>query len=162
MNSFDHVSTILSCRQTLFSTVSKSNNLQRLLGTSQRDARRIECRALVASTRLSRHHGALQNALAAAMYLGQIAKPCLEEGVNIDAVTRLEGSDVLWDQDEMSASIRMLQDIVQGVDLRSQDMQVGRPELLAKLVRISILFVCYVATNVNIGTSHIRSTSREA
>jgi len=161
MDSFDHVRTILSCRQTLFSTVAKSNNLQRLLRTSQRDARRIECRALVASTRLSRHHGALQIALAAAMYLGQIAKPCLEEGVNIDAIARLEGSDVLWDQEEMSASIRMLQDIVQGVDLRSQDMQIGRPELLAKLVRRSILFLYYVVTNVNIGTSHIRSTSRE-
>ncbi|MCJ1247312.1 Serine/threonine-protein kinase tel1 [Trapelia coarctata] len=131
--SFDHVSTIVSCRQTLFSTVTKSGNLQHLLRTSQRDARRVECRALVASTRLSRHHGALQNALSAATYLDQIAKPCLEEGVNIDAIARLEGSDVLWDQEEMSASIRMLQDIVQGVDLRSQEMKVGKPELLAKL-----------------------------
>jgi len=116
----------------------------------------------VASTRLSRHHGALQNALAAATYLGQIAQPCLEEGVNIDAIARLEGSDVLWDQEEMSASIRMLQDIVQGVDLRSQDMKVGRPELLAKLVRISSLLVCYVVADVNIGSPYIGSTAREA
>lgn len=115
----------------------------------------------MASTRLSRHHGALQNALAAATYLGQIAQPCLDEGVKIDAIARLEGSDVLWDQEEMSASIRMLQDIVHGVDLRSQDIQVGRPELLAKLVRFIYPALLPRETNFT-GPPYIGSTAREA
>ena len=115
----------------------------------------------MASTRLSRHHGALQNALATATYLGQISKQCLEQGVKIDASARLEGSDVLWDQNEMSASIRMLHDIVRDVDLSSQDIKVGKPELLAKLVRPPLSHYAIRKTDL-LGPSHIRSAFGEA
>lgn len=84
---------------------------------------------------MSRRHGALQSSLATATFLGQLVQPCLDLGMNIDAAAQFEGANVLWDQGEMSASIRMLKDLTRGVDLKSQDVHVGRPEILAKLVR---------------------------
>ncbi|MCJ1380039.1 Serine/threonine-protein kinase tel1 [Xylographa soralifera] len=129
----DNTATILSCRQTLFSTFSKSDQLRDLARISQRDARQVECLSLLASTALSRHHGALQSALSTATYMSQIVPACVEQGVAVDAAISLEGTNVLWDQQEMSASIRMLQDIVYSSDLNSQDIHVGKPALLAKL-----------------------------
>ncbi|MCJ1474831.1 Serine/threonine-protein kinase tel1 [Lambiella insularis] len=129
----ENTTTIIACRQTIFSTLSKSDQLRDLMEISQRDARRIECRALRAATSLSRHHGALQTALSTATYLGHIVLPCLEQGIKIDVAARLESSNVLWDQQEMSASIRVLRDITYEADLQSQDIFVGKPGLLAKL-----------------------------
>lgn len=85
---------------------------------------------------MSRHHGALQSALANATYLSHLVEPCLDLGMKIDAAVRLEGANVLWDQEEMSASIRLLQDILSGKDLASQTIPVSKPELLAKLVTV--------------------------
>ena len=134
MKSLEYSSTLMSCRETLYSTLSKSKSLQNLLRVSHRSARAIECRVLLSSSALNRCHGALQSALSTATYLSQMVKPCLEIGLKIDAAVHFEGANVLWEQEELSASIRMLQDIQQGTDLRSQDVQIGKSELLAKLV----------------------------
>ena len=58
----------------------------------------------------------------------------MEAGLRVDAAVLFEGANVLWDQEELSASIRMLQDIQKGADLRAQDIKIGKSELLAKLV----------------------------
>ena len=137
---FEHISTINSCRETLFSTLSKDNHLQAMLKISVRDARNIESRALLASSSMNRRHGALQSALATATYLSQLVDTCDQVGVKISAAALLEGANVLWDHGEMSASIRMLQELEHGTDLRFQDVQVGRPELLAKLVSVTRAF----------------------
>ena len=121
----------------MFSMLSKSNSLQGLINISPRDARRIESRVLLASSALSRHHIAHQSALTTATYLTQLVQPCKDIGVSIGAAVEYEGANVLWDQGEMSASIRMLQDLLPGLETRHQDVYVGKPELLAKLVRIA-------------------------
>lgn len=135
--SFDRISTILSCRETLFSSVSRSKNLQGILKVSPREARAIESRALLASSQISRHHGALQTSLATATYLARLVGPCEEVGVNIVAGSKYEEANVLWDQGEMTASIRMLQDLERNIGLSGQAIHVGKPELLAKLVTAS-------------------------
>lgn len=132
--SFDRVSTIVSCRETLFSSVSRSKNLQGILKVSPREARVIEARALLASCKISRHHGALQSSLATATYLARLVGPCEEVGVTIKAGSKYEEANVLWDQGEMTASIRMLQDLEQKFGVNGQNIQIGKPELLAKLV----------------------------
>ena len=132
--SFDRVSTIVSCRETLFSSVSRSKNLQGILKLSPREARVIETQALLASSKISRHHGALQTSLATATYLARLVGPCEEVGVNISAGSKYEEANVLWDQGEMTASIRMLQELEHDIGLSGQAVQVGKPELLAKLV----------------------------
>ncbi|MCJ1468855.1 Serine/threonine-protein kinase tel1 [Pseudocyphellaria aurata] len=131
--SFKHVSSIISCRETLFSSLSKSKTLQNFLRTTQRDARALESHALLASSEMSRRHGALQNALGTAMYLTQLVKPCEDVGINITAAVQLESANILWAQGEMTASIRMLQELRQNFDPKSQLIHVGKSELLAKM-----------------------------
>ncbi|KAL8813405.1 MAG: hypothetical protein Q9200_000303 [Gallowayella weberi] len=131
--SFDHVERIVSCRETLFSTLSKSSNLQELTRVSARDARSMETRALLSSSQMSRRHGALQNALAAATYLNRLTEPCKELGVDIRAAVQFESAGVLWDQGEMAASIKMLQDLNSTIDTGEHAIHVGKPGLLAKL-----------------------------
>ena len=118
----------------MFSVLSRSHNLQSFVKVSQAEARAIEVQALLASSILNRRHGILQSSLNSTTYLAQLVKPCDDIGLKIDAAASLEASNVLWDQGEMAASIRMLQDLVRGNALRSQDIPVGRPEILAKLV----------------------------
>ena len=134
--SYEHVKAIISCRETLFSSLSKRPKLQELLKTSQRDARSLESHLLLASSHMSRAHGAIQNALSSVTYLTELVKPCKDVGVDIEAVVQLASANVLWDQGEMTASIRMLQDLQGSIDSHAQLIEVSRPELLAKLVSI--------------------------
>ena len=105
-----------------------------LLQVSQRGARAVETQALLASSKISRYHGMLQNALSTATYLSHLIEPCEEIGLNVVAAVRYEGANVLWDQGEMTASVRMLQELEFDSRLQAQDIQVGKPEILAKLV----------------------------
>lgn len=132
--SHEHVKTIISCRETLFSSLSKRSKLQDLLKTSQRDARSLESHVLLASSHMSRTHGAIQNALSTVTYLTELVKPCREVGVDITAVVRLASANVLWDQGEMTASIRMLQDLQGLLDSHARLVEVSKPELFAKIV----------------------------
>jgi len=118
----------------MFSLLSKKPKLQDMLRTSMRDARAVESRLLLASSSMSRLHGARQNALTTATYLNQLVKPCEEAGVDISAAVQLESANVLWDQDEMTTSIRILQDLEKSTTSQSQLIRVGKPDLLAKLV----------------------------
>ncbi|KAI4115018.1 MAG: hypothetical protein LQ345_004305 [Seirophora villosa] len=131
--SFDHLESIVSCRETLFSSLSKSAIFQDLTKISIRDARTMEARALLSSSQMSRRHGALQNALAVTTYLNRLVRPCKDIGIDISAAVQFESAGVLWDQGEMAASITMLQDLKTSVDSGKQAIPVGKPELLAKL-----------------------------
>ena len=134
IQSFEHINGIISCRETIFSSLSKRSKLQDLLKISQRDARSLESQNLLTSSRMSRLHGALQNALTTTTYLTHLVKLCVEAGVDITAATRLESANVLWGQGEMTASIKMLQDLEGSLDPDTQFIHVGKPELLAKIV----------------------------
>jgi serine-protein kinase ATM len=83
---------------------------------------------------MSRNHGALQNSLTTATYLSGLIEPCNKLGLEIGAAAQFEVANVLWDQGEMMASIRMLQSLNTLPDLRKQTVPIGKPELLAKLV----------------------------
>jgi len=153
--SFEHIKGIISCRETLFSSLSKNSRLQDILKISHRDARSIESRVLLASSNMSRRHEALQNTLTIATYLNQLVGPCEKAGVNIKAAVQLESANVLWDQGEMTASIRILQDLQTSIDRNTNFIHIGKSELLAKLVRIpnSIL---YESAKSKTGTPNIR------
>ena len=147
-SSYEHVKAIISCRETLFSLLSKKPKLQELLKTSQRDARSLESHLLLASSHMSRAHGAIQNALSTVTYLTELVKPCKDVGIDIRAVVQLASANVLWDQGEMTASIRMLQDLQGSLDSHAQLIEVSKPELLAKLVSIErILYPQLLLTN---------------
>lgn len=131
--------------------ISKRSKLQNMVGVSYKQARLIETKALLASSSLSRQHGALQDALSTTTYLSVLVRPCLELGLNIDAAVQYESSNVLWDQGEMTASIRVLKTVLESTDLSKQDITLGKAELLAKLVSLT----CQTKTClIRIGSSY--------
>ena len=135
--SYERIKDIISCRETALSSVSKRPALQRLLKLSLRDARTTECRLLLASSGLSRSHGALQNALTTATYLNQLVEPCKIAGLDVNAAAQFESAKILWSQGEMTASVRLLQELNNNINTESSSPQaiiVGKAELLAMLV----------------------------
>ena len=121
----------------MFSSLSKRSTLRDILKLSTRDARTLECRILLASSAASRSHGALQDALATAMYLNQLIGPCKTVGVDITAAAQFESAQVLWSQGEMTASVRLLRELNSSLIkdiLGPQTIPVGKAELLATLV----------------------------
>ncbi|KAI9790800.1 MAG: Serine/threonine-protein kinase tel1 [Peltula sp. TS41687] len=126
---------ILLSRETLFSAMVRQSYLRDLVQSDIREIRAMEIRSVVESSRMSRNHEALQSALKSAMYLSNLIEPSRRLGIEIEAVARFEAAGVLWDQGEMTASIRMLQRLRGALDPSQQTMRIGSAELLAKLGR---------------------------
>lgn len=130
---------ILSSREALLSALSYRPELQTIVNTGPRETGRLHILALLNSTRISRSHGDLQNSLTTATYLSDLVASTHALGINVEAAVEYEAARVLWDQGEMSASIKMLQLLDTSVDLRKQTIHVGKPELLARLVSLCLL-----------------------
>ena len=94
------------------------------------------------SAQLSRDHGALQNALTAVTNLNYLVKPSLESGIEISSAVQFASANVFWDQGEMDASIRMLQDVRSAASTKTQLFAPSKEILLTKLVGASLRFQC--------------------
>ena len=97
---------------------------------------------------MHRNHGALQNALSSTTYLTRISDSCRSVGLNVDATALFESAQVLWDQGEMTASIRMLKDMRTMQKSSEEISQVSKASLLARLVSpdfLSLYALKYVA-----------------
>ena len=101
---------------------------------SSRDAQLFEVKVIRESLRVSREHEALQASLKSAISLSKLVEPCAEAGVNVSAAAKYDLANVLWDQGEMTTSIRMLQQLNGQNDLHKQAIPVSRAEVLANLV----------------------------
>jgi ataxia telangiectasia mutated family protein len=101
---------------------------------NSREAQLLEVKVIRESLRVSRDHEALQASLKSAISLSKLVLPCAKLGVNIDAAAKFDLANVLWDQGEMTTSIRMLQQLNNQSDLHKQSMPVSRAEVLASLV----------------------------
>jgi serine-protein kinase ATM len=134
--SFNDIRLLLSCRETLFGILSSNESLLTEIGARTGTARHVEVQALVASSTISRRHGALQDALASVTYLSDIVQHCKGVGLDIDAIAQHEISNVLWDQGEAETSIRMRQQLLEHADFDSQETDISLPVLLAKLVSL--------------------------
>ena len=132
--SFDRVGSIISCRESIFSLLTKNVPLQGIIRISQRDAKLLESQVLLASSKISRKQAALQNALTAVTYLTELEQSCQATGVDISSAVQFESAQVLWEQGEMSTSIRMLQELQSTINPKAQSIHVGKPELLVRLV----------------------------
>ena len=143
--SFDRVGSIISCRESIFGLLSKNVLLQGIIRTSQHDAKLLESQVLLASSRISRKQAALQNALTAVTYLTKLEQSCQASGVDISSAVQFESAQVLWEQGEMSTSIRMLQELQSTINPQAQSIHVGKPELLVRLVitvSMTLLLAC--------------------
>jgi ataxia telangiectasia mutated family protein len=68
------------------------------------------------------------------MLLSKLVQPCSELGLRIENAAKYDMASVLWDQGEMTTSIRMLQNLNEQSDLQTQSLVVSQAEVLASLV----------------------------
>jgi ataxia telangiectasia mutated family protein len=130
---FEDVSHILSCRETVLSSLSQQSYLRDILGVGAPETRLVEVQTSLLTSQLNRAHGALQEGLKSATYLASLIEPCRSLGINIEASAHLEAADALWEQGEMASSIGMLQLLEQNSALSKQHIPIGKSDLLAKI-----------------------------
>jgi ataxia telangiectasia mutated family protein len=130
---FDDVNQIISCRGTTLSTLSQQPRLHNIVSISPIDTRLVEVQTALLASALNRAHNALQESLSLATSLMDLIKPCQDLGLNLEVAVHLEAANALWDQGEMSSSIRILQALDDGPSLKKQTIHVGRSDLLSKI-----------------------------
>lgn len=143
---FENVARILESREIIFASIVGRSHLRATVNASAREAHLMEIRVLRETLKVSQEHNALQKSLGTATYLSTLIEPCDHLGLTIRAAVQYDLAKVLWDQGEMAASIRMLQQVNEMPDLQKQAVPVSRPELLATLVGRRSLFGKYVST----------------
>ncbi|KAJ5424194.1 PIK-related kinase FATC [Penicillium cf. griseofulvum] len=131
--SYHEVGEILSWHEALFSSVRKNDILKSRAKLSLQDSRLLEAKVIRQSLEITRTHGISQASLKSAMSLSKLAAPCAALGMNIDGAAKFDLANVLWDQGEMTASIRMLQQLKGQNDLHRQAIPLSRAELLVTL-----------------------------
>ncbi|KAI2682433.1 hypothetical protein DTO027I6_1059 [Penicillium roqueforti] len=131
--SYHEVGEILSWHEALFSSVRKNDILKSRANLSLGNSRLLEAKVIRQSLEITRTHGISQASLKSAMSLSKLAEPCAALGMNIDGAAKFDLANVLWDQGEMTASIRMLQQLKGQNDLHKQSIPLSRAELLVTL-----------------------------
>ncbi|RHZ52673.1 DNA-binding protein kinase TEL1 [Aspergillus thermomutatus] len=131
--SVHEVGEILKCHEALFSSIKTRNHLKSAVGLSDRDAQLLEVKVIRQSLAITRSHGIPQASLKSAVCLSKLANVCVVQGINVEGATKFDLANVLWDQGEMAASIRMLQQLDDQNDLHKQAIPISRPELLVTL-----------------------------
>jgi ataxia telangiectasia mutated family protein len=132
--SFQDVSQILSCHETLFSSINKREYLKSAMKLNSRVSQLFEIKALRESFKISRSLGGSQESLKTAISLSKLAESCAALGIDVRGVAKFDLANVLWDQGEMTTSIRMLQQLNEKNDLQKEALVVNRAEVLASLV----------------------------
>lgn len=132
--SVHEVGEILKCHEALFSSIKTRDYLKSAVGLSDRDAHLLEVKVIRQSLSITRSHGIPQASLKSAVRLSKLANMCVVQGINVEGATKFDLANVLWDQGEMAASIRMLQQLDDQGDLHKQAIPISRPELLVTLV----------------------------
>lgn len=110
-----------------------------MLNLSSRDAQLFEVEAIRETLRVNRDHKVHQGSLKSAMLLSKLVQPCASLGISIDAAATFDLANVLWDQGEMTTSIRMLQQLINQTELRKQSIPVNPAQVLASLVSYGFL-----------------------
>ena len=105
-----------------------------MIPANLRDSRVVEIEALLASSSISRAHGALQDSLSTTTHMINLMGECRENGVEVEAATTMELANVLWDQGEMMSSIKLLKGLQAESQIEDQDIPVSTASLLTQLV----------------------------
>ncbi|GMF77189.1 unnamed protein product [Aspergillus oryzae] len=111
-----------------------SSYLRSSTNISDHDAQLLEVKAIRQSLHITRTQGIQQASLKSAVYLSKLAHQCSALGINIEGAAKFDLANVLWDQGEMTASIRMLHQLKDQNDLHKQAVPISRAELLVTLV----------------------------
>lgn len=110
---------------------------------TSRTSQLLEVKTLRESFKTSRDLEGSQEALTSAISLSKLVKPCTALGLSIENAAKYDMANVLWDQGEMTTSIRMLQQLNEQGDLQKQALVVSRAEVLASLVCLLSMSLFY-------------------
>ncbi|PWY67189.1 ataxia telangiectasia mutated [Aspergillus heteromorphus CBS 117.55] len=133
ITSAGEVGEILSCHEALFSSIKRKDFLKSAINLSDRDAQLLEVKVIRKSLEITRNRGISQASLKSAVCLSKLTRDCDSLGMNIEGAAKFDLANVLWDQGEMAASIRMLQQLRERNDLHKQAVPISRAELLVTL-----------------------------
>ena len=125
---------LLSHRETNFGILRRNIDLCQNLHLSSKDALLLEIQAVISNSTMSRKHGLMQRSMAATAYLSALLPSCAATDLRVDAVGQHESANILWEQNEMSTSVKILQKLSKRQDLDDQAISVGRAGILAQLV----------------------------
>ncbi|KAL9618062.1 MAG: hypothetical protein Q9160_007191 [Pyrenula sp. 1 TL-2023] len=137
IESFDRISSLLTAREAMFSSLRIQPHLQKKMGLTEREAYSLEVKATRETLRTSRRLEASQAALNSAIYLSRLVAPSANVGLDIEAVSSFDLAKVLWDQEEKTTSVQILQDLCERNDLHKQVIPISRAQLLADLAHQS-------------------------
>ncbi|KAH8705423.1 putative phosphotidylinositol kinase Tel1 [Talaromyces proteolyticus] len=130
---FQDIAHILFCRESLFSSINKRPYLRTAMKLTSRMSQLYEVKSLRETFKISRDLEGSQESLKAAISLSKQVESCAGLGLNIEGAAKFDLANVLWDQGEMTTSIRMLQQLNEQGDLHKQTLTVSRAEVLASL-----------------------------
>ncbi|KAL9081204.1 MAG: hypothetical protein Q9159_007382 [Coniocarpon cinnabarinum] len=131
--SSETVQDVLTSRETLLGIISSRSALQKTMGIGRRTAALHEIKLNLQSSETLRSLGSHQQALNNVAYLSQMLPVCEELGLRVQVAIRNELSNVLWEQGELASSIRILKELSSAHELESQNIRIGRAEILAML-----------------------------
>lgn len=132
---FEDVNQVLSCRGTTFSVLSQQPRLHKIINIGPVDTRSVEVQNALLTSELTRAHNALQESLSVATFLIDLISPCRDVDLKVDVAIRLEASNALWDQGELTSSIGMLHALEKEktATLGKQDIKIGRSKVLSQI-----------------------------
>lgn len=130
------VQEILSCREALFWPIASRSLIRSALNIGAVSAQLLQIKALRESFKASRSLGALQSGLSTAVTTSKLVDQCSQLGLDISAVAQYDIASILWQHDEMGASIQILKSLSSSVDLEKQAIPVSRSSVLVKAVSL--------------------------
>jgi len=146
--SVHEIGEILSYHEALFSSIKQKDYLKSAMKLSDDDAQLLEVKVIRRSLEIARNHDMPQASLKSAICLSKLAEACFSKGINIEGAAKYDLANVLWDQGEMTTSIRMLQQLSVQEHLHRQAVPISRAELLVTLV--SYFSDMFLASKTNV------------
>ncbi|KAI9894288.1 MAG: Serine/threonine-protein kinase tel1 [Vezdaea aestivalis] len=131
--SFTPVSRILSCRETLFGSLARREQLQSLTKCSLRSACELEVLNLQQASTMYLRYGALQHTLTSSAYLSQLVETSSALGLDIKSLAVDSAASVLWRQGESVASVQLLKTLMDGAPVDRTPFTVPKSEVMTKL-----------------------------
>ncbi|EXJ84111.1 hypothetical protein A1O3_04778 [Capronia epimyces CBS 606.96] len=130
---FEKLSPILVGRESAFTAIRKNASLQTTLSVGFPEALLFEIRVARQSLQMASNYEVPQFGLNRTIYLTQLSQLAAEAGLKVDIAVQYDLARTFWAQNEVSASIGLLQNLKQRNDMAKQAISVTKADLLTDL-----------------------------
>ncbi|KIW90931.1 uncharacterized protein Z519_08714 [Cladophialophora bantiana CBS 173.52] len=130
---FNKLSPILAGREATFAAIRRNNHLRAAFALSLPQALLFEVQVTRQSLNMASSYEAPQFRLNRAMYLSQLTQLAENVGLKVDVAINYDLAKTLWAQEEVSASIGILQNLRERKDASQQAINVARADILTDL-----------------------------